>query len=117
MRAPATNFLPYLRSFLRYDVSRLHNVSNVLDLLENVQRDIATMTPLKTEEDLSKLLVSSIRTTIESLPAGDLGADELAAASATLEGVKTDAAPKTSSIVPRHRQAADDIKSLHVEVS
>lgn len=89
----------------------------VLTILENADRDVATLTPLKTEEDLKRLLATSLRTAIESLPTSDLGTKELDSVLAALEGVKTDTAPKTSTIVPRHKQASEEIRALHAEVS
>ena len=36
---------------------------------------------------------------------------------ATLDGVRTEAAPKTSAAVPRYKQASEDIRAVHAEIS
>jgi predicted ATP-dependent endonuclease of OLD family len=89
----------------------------VAEILQNTEREIAAMSPLKTEEELKKLLSSSLRTVAESLPADDLGPEHLESVLATLERVKTDTAPKTSTIVPRHKQAVEEMRALHTELS
>jgi putative AbiEii toxin of type IV toxin-antitoxin system len=90
----------------------------VLALLEQAEREIESMPSLKTEEDLRKLLVSSLRTARESVPVdGEVPAALLDGILTTLEGVKTEGAPKTSTVVPRHRQACDEIRGLREEVS
>jgi hypothetical protein len=89
----------------------------VLDVLHDAERDITAMTPLKTEEDLKKLLASSLQTAIDSLTAADLGPEDLTSALSILEGVRTDSAPKTSAIVPRYEQVCEHIRALGGELS
>ncbi len=75
----------------------------ILTILESAERALVALTPLKTEEDLKGLLESSVRSAIEALPPGELGREELASVLATLDGVRTEAAPKTSAAVPRYK--------------
>lgn len=90
----------------------------VAKILKEAEHELEAMTALKTEEDLKKLLVSSLQTAQQSLPAAvDVEAQDLQAILTTLDGVKTDGAPKTSAVVPRHRQAHDDIRGLQEKLS
>ena len=89
----------------------------ILTILESAERALVALTPLKTEEDLKGLLESSVRSAIEALPPGELGREELASVLATLDGVRTEAAPKTSAAVPRYKQASEDIRAVHAEIS
>ena len=89
----------------------------ILTILESAERALVALTPLKTEEDLKGLLESSVRSAIEALPPGELGREELASVLATLDGVRTEAAPKTSAAVPRYKQVSEDIRAVHAEIS
>ena len=98
--------------------SRAIALDRVTTLLEEAESDLAPINAMKSEEDLKKLLLASLKTARESLPAtGELDAEQLGSLLTTLEGVKTEGAPKTSSIVPRHRRACDAITELRDEVS
>jgi len=108
----------YEVDFPNADPPRSIGRKRVLAILEDTERELGSMTALKTEEDLKKLLMSSLQTARESIPANaEVEAKVLESILVTLEGVKTDGAPKTSTVVPRHRQASDDIRALHEEVS
>ena len=97
---------------------RRPSVHRVLEVLQSAERDITTLTPLKTEEDLTRSLVGSVRTAISAVPdRAQLSADELQSVFSALDAVKTEGAPKTSSIVPRHQQAADDVKAFLAQLS
>lgn len=87
-------------------------------ILAEADQDLAKLAPLKTEEDLKNLLVASIKTADKCLPTDkQVEAEGLDRVTAALEGVKTDTAPKTSSIVPRHRRACEEISALREEIS
>ena len=86
--------------------------SRVLTVLDSCEHDLAAITALKTEEEFKKQLESSLRTATELVIADDLGAEDLASVLATLERVKTGGAPKTSTVIPRHKQAAKQIRAL-----
>lgn len=85
---------------------------SVLEIIQKAEHEMNQMSPLKTEEDLKRLLLSSLSTATTSIKAGDLDAADLNSILATLEGVKTDTAPKSSTIVPRHNQTAEQIRAL-----
>jgi hypothetical protein len=97
--------------------ARSIETARVRTILESAERDITALTPLKTEEELTRLLITSIRTATASLPsANELGASDLDSLVATLEGAKTEGAPKTSIIVPRYRQVSDELSALRAEI-
>jgi hypothetical protein len=89
----------------------------VLTVLKTAERELEAMTALETEGELKKLLISSVRTAREAVPKGEVGPEALASILATLEGVKTEGAPETSTIVPRHQRTRDDVRALHAEIS
>jgi hypothetical protein len=72
---------------------------------------------MKTEEDLKKAILSVLRTVASSLPTTDVGREAIVAALDALEAVKTDGAPKSSTIVPRYTQAVNAHVTLREEVS
>jgi hypothetical protein len=88
----------------------------VLAILESAERDIESLAPMKTEEELKRLLVSALRTATDTLPA-DLGKKALDAVVAVVDAVKTEGAPKTSVITPRYKQACGEVRALILEVS
>ncbi len=89
----------------------------VVSLLERAEQELGAMTPLKSEEELKKQLQSSLRISRETVPTdGEVGKEGLEKILAALEDVKTDSAPKTSSIVPRHRQACDEVRDFIEEI-
>ena len=90
----------------------------VLAILAEAEQELAGMTALKSEGDLKTLLVASIGTARGCLPANEqVQAEDLDKVSAALEGVKTDSAPRTSTIVPRHRRACEEIRALRQQIS
>ena len=103
----------YEVDFPNANPARSIDKARVRSILDAAEHDVTALTPLKTEEDLTRLLITSIKTAIDALPQGDeLTASDLDSVVATLDGVKTDGAPKTSVIVPRHKQATDELRSL-----
>ena len=91
--------------------------SRVLRVLQDGARDLGAMTALKTEEKLKKQVESSLRTATELVTADDLWAADLESVLATLEGVKTESAPKTGTALPRYEQTVEQIRALHDEVT
>lgn len=127
MKAPAMRKIEVARRFdSKFDVDfpdalpirKIHH-NRLSEILEKAETEIQTLTPLKTEEELKKLLLSSIQTAKESVSGNGHELDEkgMNAILSLIEGVKTDGAPKTSSIVPRHQQLGADIKGLLNEIS
>ena len=91
--------------------------SSVLTVLQKGARDLAAMTALKTEEKLKERLDSSLRRATDLVTADDLGSEELASVLAILDKVKTDSAPKTSTVIPRFKQVTEQIRTQHDEIS
>jgi hypothetical protein len=90
----------------------------IVALIDEAKADINRMTALKTEEDLKTLLSNAVDACLKVLPTdGDVQAEHLGRILATLDGVKTDSAPKTSTIVPRYVRMSDDIKTMQEEIS
>lgn len=89
----------------------------LLKMLGEAEKEIGSMAPLKTEEGLKDLLISSIKAARSSV-AGDeeVGGEALEKVLAALDGVRTDGAPKTSAIVPRHQRLSEQVRELHSRV-
>jgi len=88
--------------------------ARVSQVLASAVKDIEAMTPLKSEEELKTLLLSSLNPV---QPGGDFDGPALQSLLTLLDGVKTENAPKTSVIVQRHKQAAEAIRNLHAEIT
>lgn len=89
-----------------------------LNLLTQADKDLTVMTPLKTEEDLENLVLTAItsaRTKLSDVE--NIGAVQLDDALFALSGVKTDSAPKTSTIVPRYLRLPEDLRALKADIS
>ncbi len=89
-----------------------------LNLLSQAEMEVTVMTALKTEEDLKNLVLTAInsaRTRLSEKP--EIGALQIDEVLSSLAGVKTENAPKTSTLVPRYQRLAEDLRNLKVEIS
>jgi hypothetical protein len=107
----------YEVDFPNAEPARSLDLSRVVSLLADAKADIQAMTALKTEEDLKTLLLGSLDTAGGTLPNDEVGPEHLDRVLTALQGVKTDNAPKTSTVVPRHQRACDEIRELKDEIS
>jgi ABC-type cobalamin/Fe3+-siderophores transport system ATPase subunit len=101
------------------DATPLRSVGKeeVVTLLSGAESNIDSMSPLKTEEELKRLLISSIQTARDAIAAPQMEAIHLDSALTTLQSVKLDGAPKTSTIVPRYQQVCDELRVLRENLS
>lgn len=104
--------------FPNADPPRTVDKERVLNVLHTAEMDLTVMTPLKTEEDLKGLsltVISSAKTKVSgSTAVGAVQIDELVSLLAT---VKTDNAPKTSSLVPRYNRLSEDLQAMKSTIS
>lgn len=108
----------YEVDFPKASPSRSMSKEQVLKIIDKADKDIESMAPLKTEEDLKKLIVGSLQTARESISdKTDLDASDLESILNILGGVKTDGAPKTSTVVPRYHQSCENISELRADIS
>ncbi len=108
----------YEVDFPNAEPPRSVNRERVLAILESTEQELDGMTPLKTEEELKRLLLSSLKNARESIHSSEsVQTEDLNSILRALEGIKTESAPKTSTIVPRYQQALDSIGALHDEIS
>jgi len=90
----------------------------VATLMEEAECEVSAMSPMKTEEGLKAQLLATLRTGCEALPAsGAVSAPVLSGILSTLQTMKTDSAPKTSTIVPRYTRVCDSIEAMKAEIS
>lgn len=87
-------------------------------ILDDAERELGSMTAMKSEEVLKQQLAGTLKIARDALPVnGDVAAVALDDILTTLGGVKTESAPKTSTVVPRYARARDSIAALKGEVS
>jgi hypothetical protein len=87
-------------------------------LLAGAEMELAVMPPLKTEEDLKNLAIAAIASAKNKLAGfGEIGAVQIDELLSALAAVKTDNAPKTSSIVPRYLRLSDELRAMKDEIS
>lgn len=104
--------------FPQASLPRTVTPSKIVDVLQDAEREIDQLNPLKSEKDLKESISSSLQRTrlsIATEPA--IGVERLKNVLNTLDGVDLDSAPKTSKIVPRYRRACDDIRVLYKELA
>jgi AAA ATPase domain len=99
--------------------ARTIDKKRALNMLSAAEMDLTVMTALKTEEDLKNLAIAAIVSAKTKLPGFDeIGAvqqiDELLSGLGT---VKTDNAPKTSTIVPRYLRLSEELRAMKEEIS
>ncbi|MFZ0681045.1 AAA family ATPase [Candidatus Binatus sp.] len=92
--------------------------NRALNLLSRAETDLTAMTALKTEEDLKNLALAAIgsaKTKVSGFnEIGPLQLDELISA---FGAVKTDNAPKTSTVVPRYLRLSEELEKVKSEIS
>jgi hypothetical protein len=80
--------------------------------------DVTVMTPLKTEEDLKDLVLTAIASAKSRLSEqAEIGALQIDHVLSSLSSVKTENAPKTSTVVPRFQRLADEFRNLKPEIA
>lgn len=93
-------------------------VADIASLLESARGDIASIEPMKTEQELRSRILNAITTANGALPEGnecDLAA--VRQVHATISGLNLDGAPKTSSIVPRYQRLNKEVQAHHSDLS
>lgn len=93
-------------------------VEELASLLESAKKDIASIEPMKTEQELKSSILDSIATAIGALPkAGGCDLGSVAQVRATISHPNLEGAPKTSSIVPRHKRLHEEVEAHHSNLS
>lgn len=93
-------------------------VADLVSLLESARGDIASIEPMKTEQELRSSILDAIATAKNALPEG--GKCDLEAVSqvhATISSLNLEGAPKTSSIVPRYQRLDEEVGVHHSDLS
>lgn len=81
-------------------------------LLESARSDIASMQPMKTEQELTSSILDAIATARGVLPdAGECDLGAVTKAREALSALDLNVAPKTSSIVPRFQRLQEDVEA------
>ncbi len=108
---PAVDF-PNAAPARSIDKERALNVVSVAEM------ELMVMTALKTEEDLKNLAVTAIASAKTKLSGFDeIGAVQIDELLSGLATVKTDNAPKTSTIVPRYLRLSEELRAMKEEIS
>lgn len=98
--------------------ARAIDKERILRLFTDAETDLKSMVALKTEEDLKSLAMAAMTSAKSKASAysgiGTVQLDELLAG---LAPVKTDSAPKTSTIVPRYLRLSEDLRAMKAEIS
>jgi hypothetical protein len=70
----------------------------VVAVLDEAEREIEALSPMKSEEALKRQLTGTLKIAREAIPeTGNVTVDKLDGVLATLQGVKTESAPKGAS--------------------
>jgi energy-coupling factor transporter ATP-binding protein EcfA2 len=108
----------YVVDFPAANPPRSVGKGRVADLLSQAEMELATLTPLKSEEDLKNQVLVSIsgaKNSVSGLEQVD-GA-QLENLLSTLVDIPSDETRKTSTLVPRYQRLRDDVRSLKAEIS
>ncbi len=98
--------------------ARAIDKDRVTQLLNAAEMDLTVMTPLKTEEDLKNLAITAIDTAKKKVAgSAEVGAMQIDEVLSGLSGVKTENAPKTSTVVPRYLRLSEELRALKAEIS
>lgn len=93
-------------------------VEDLASLLESARTDIASMEPMKTEQELTSSILEAIAIAEGALPAtGDCDLGCVTQVSTTLSSPNLEGAPKTSSIVPRFQRLREQIDEHNSNLS
>lgn len=85
-------------------------VEDIRSLLESARKDIGTMVPMKTEQELTSGIDGAIANGLSVLPeAGECANQTISQVQKILSNLNLDGAPKTSSIVPRFQRLHDEV--------
>jgi hypothetical protein len=108
----------YTVSFPSANPLRSVDKKRVSDLLENAQLEMSTAAPLKSEQDLKERLTADVAAAMKVVAGAEaeIEDDTLASILAALKPL-TDAAAKTSTIVPQYLRLREEIENLRKEVS
>ncbi len=93
-------------------------VASLTTLLDSSRNDIASMEPLKTEQELAAGILQAIDTARSALPETsecDLGT--VTQIREALSGLNLEGAPKTSSIAPRFQRLLEEVETHHSTLS
>ena len=98
--------------------ARAIDKERIAQVLSGTEMDLTVTTALKSEEDLKNLAIAAIASAkakvAECVRVDELEIDELLSGLAT---VKTENAPKTSTIVPRYLRLSEELRSMKEEIS
>ncbi len=108
----------YEIDFPRVPQARTVSVQALSELLESARSEIASMKPMKTEQELVKDILYAINTSQGTLPeAGEIEVDVMTKIHETISGQNIEDAPKTSSVVPRYRRLQEEVEAYYKELS
>jgi hypothetical protein len=89
-----------------------------LNVLSVAEMELTVMTALKTEEDLKNLAITAIASAKTKLSGfTEIGAMQIDELLSGLAAVKTENAPKTSTLVPRYLRLSEELRSMKEEIS
>lgn len=98
--------------------ARIVDQGRVLQVLTAAEIDLKAMAALKTEEDLKNLAVAAIASArTKSSGYAEIGMVQIDDLLSGLAPVKTESAPKTSTIVPRYLRLSEDLRTMKAEIS
>lgn len=107
----------YVVTFPLVPAAQTVPASELQAILKGAADEITAATPMKTEEAITQAIKQALQQAKGSLPEGECTTDQVQAAQQTLDVVKTDGAPKGSSIVPRFNRAVAELKSIGERLS
>lgn len=93
-------------------------VEELASLLESTRNEIASMTPMKTEQELASGILDAIAEAKRVLPeAGDCDLGVVEQVRTAMSNLNFESAPKSSSIVPRLLRLQEDVESHYSNLS
>jgi len=98
--------------------ARAVDKDRVAQMFSSAEMDLTVINALKTEEGLKDLAITAIATAKNKVTEFDeVGTKQIDELLSGLATVKTENAPKTSSIVPRYQRLSDELAGLKQEIS
>ena len=92
--------------------------ASITSLLESANQDIASISAMRTEQELVANIVEAISSALDDLSnVEDCDLDVVSQVREILLGVKIEGAPKTSSIIPRFQRLCEEIEELYANLS
>jgi hypothetical protein len=108
----------YVIDFPNASPPRTVEKDKVVNILAQAEMEVATLSALKSEEELKNQFLAAIATAKTDVSAHEqIGVKQLDALLATLETVKVEEGKKTSTLVPRFQRLAEDVRGLQAEIS